>query len=87
MEKAQLEDKTAVFNKHRRTILTVLGTGVIAFILGKVFGPSFNLFSKDYTISDKEFKNFRIVETKKEMKFYDPTGNEIFIIDKESFTE
>ncbi len=79
--------KEEIFNKHRRMFLTVAGTGVIAFILGKVFGPSINLFSGDTVINEKSFKNFRIVETKKEMKFYDRGGNEIFIVDKESFTK
>lgn len=81
------EKKKEIFNKHRRTFLTVAGTGVVAFILGKIFGPSINLFSEDYVISEKEFKNFRIVETKKEMKFYDRGGNEVFIVDKESFAK
>ncbi len=87
MKETQTKNKEVVFNRHRRTFLTVAGTGVIAFILGKIFGPSINLFSKDHAISEKEFRNFRIVETNKEMKFYDRGGNEIFIVDKESFAQ
>ncbi len=75
------------FNKHRRMFLTVAGTGAVAFILGKIFGPSINFFSEDTVISEKSLRNFRIVETKKEMRFYDRGGNEIFIVDKESFAK
>ena len=87
MRKIPLEETKDIFNKHRRTFLTVAGTGVVAFILGKIFGPSVNLFTRDTVINDKEFKNFRVVETRKEMKLFDRGGNEIFIIDKESFQE
>lgn len=81
------QKKETVFNKHRRTALTIAGTGAVAFVLGKIFGPSINLFSKDSVISSQDFKNFRITETDTEMTFFDRGGNEIFIIDKESFTQ
>jgi len=81
------EKKEEIFDKYRRTFLTVAGTGVIAFILGKIFGPSVNLFSKDHVISEKEFQNFRVVNTKEEMRLYDKQGDEIIIIEKEGLTE
>lgn len=84
---ALTSEKIKAFNKHRRNLLIAGGTGVIAFILGKIFGPSINLFSEDYPLSEKSFENFRIVDTKKELKLYDRGGNEIIIIEKEGFTQ
>ncbi|MCW9054566.1 MAG: hypothetical protein OQJ98_01120 [Candidatus Pacebacteria bacterium] len=75
------------FNKNRRQFLVVGGASVASFFLGKIFGPSINLFSQDIPISERDFKDFRIVETNKEMKLYDRKGNELFIVDKESFRE
>ena len=87
MQMPVFKKKIETLNKNRRTVLMVAGTGIISFILGKIFGPSINIFSKEIILSEKEFKNFRIIETNKEMKLYDKNGNEIFIIDKESFKE
>lgn len=84
MEKNKLE---TVFNKRRRTLLAVLGTGAVSFVLGKIFGPSINFFSKDYEISEEGFKNFRVVNTKEEMRLYDRQGNEIIIFEKEDPTQ
>ncbi|MFC1734072.1 hypothetical protein ACFL6I_27525 [candidate division KSB1 bacterium] len=87
MSEAIQKNKEATFNKHRRTFLTVAGTGVVAFFLGKIFGPSISLFPKDHVISEKEFQNFRVVNTKEEMRLYDRHGDEIIVIDKEGLVE
>lgn len=79
--------KEIISNKNRRVLLTIAGTGVVAFIAGKIFGPSVTLFSKDKVISNKEFKNFSLVETNKEMKLYDRKGDEIIIFEKEGLTQ
>ncbi len=82
-----MEKKKVISNTHRRTSLTILSTSVITFILGKVFSPSINLFSKDYNISEEGFKNFRVFNTKDEMKLYDLFGNEVLIFEKEDATQ
>lgn len=81
------KDKEEIFNRNRRLFLTVAGTGVVAFILGKIFGPSINLFSRDHVLSEEEFKNFRVVNTEKEMRLYDRSGDEIIIIEKEGLVD
>lgn len=57
-------------------------------MLGKVLGPSLNLFPKDTTIAqngEKEtlFDNFRVHENGEELGIYDKMGNEILVIEKE----
>lgn len=74
-------------NVQRRNFLKWLGFGVgafIAFVLGKIFGPSINLSPRPLKIGNETlFKNFRLVETDEEIKMYNRTGDEIFIIEKE----
>lgn len=86
-----VEKKPQLENSQRRTVLALGLTGVVAFVLGKLFGNSVtNLFSEDggdFVIGNKDFKNFRIREDGEEMVFSDKTGDPIFIVDKESFKE
>ena len=77
--------KESIFNERRRTLLLTGAAGVGAFILGKILGPSLNVFAPDQSV--KEFDNFRIVDTKDEMRFFDKLGNEIVIIEKDGFTQ
>lgn len=78
------EKDELVANGRRRTFLIAGATGVGAFVLGKIFGPSINFFSPMQSVAD--FKNFRIVDSDEEMRLYDKLGNEIVIIEKEGFT-
>ncbi len=69
----------------RRRLLLKLGFfGAAAFALGKIFGPSVPFLS-ERAVSSKDFKNFRIVETSKELRLFNKTGDEIVIVDKEGF--
>ena len=71
-------------NERRRTLLKLAAFGGATFVLGKVLGPSLNLFGNgiaDGEITD--FKNFRVVDNDEELGFYDKLGNEILIIEKE----
>ena len=53
--------------------------------MGKVLGPSLNLFGGNIAEGEiTEFKNFRVVDNDEELGFYDKVGNEILIIEKES---
>jgi len=79
------EHRETVANERRRMFLVAGAAGVGAFVLGKILGPSINLFSKDHTVA--EFENFRIVDGEDEMRLFDKLGNEIVIIEKEGFTE
>ncbi len=72
----EVSDKRRSFLKY-----LVLGSGV--FLAGKVLGPSLDLFSFSGDLSKiTDFKNFRVVETAKELTFYDRFGNEILALDK-----
>ncbi len=67
----------------RRTLLKYIFFGGGVFLAGKVLGPSINLFSGDNEIGKiTDFKNFRVVETGKELTFFDRMGNEILSLDK-----
>jgi len=81
------KEKEEIFNMYRRNFLIVAGTGIVGFILGKIFGPSISLFSKDHVVSEEEFQNFRVVNTKEEMRLYDKQGDEIIVIEKEGLTQ
>jgi len=79
-----LNNKIAPVNSRRRTLIKFGLIGGTAFVLGKVFGPSLNLFGGRFAGGDvTEFKNFRVVDNDSELGFYDKLGNEILIIEKE----
>jgi len=72
-------------NERRRKILKLGLLGSATFVLGKILGPSLNLFGGNVAEGEvTDFKNFRIVDNDKELGFYDKLGNEILIIEKES---
>jgi hypothetical protein len=67
----------------RRSFLKYMLVGGGAFVAGKVLGPSLDFFSFSGDFSKvTDFKNFRVVETAKELTFYDRFGNEILALDK-----
>jgi hypothetical protein len=86
-EGVRKKDTENEINKNRRTFLTIGITGAAAFVIGKVFGPYLDAFVKpgDKVIDRKDFQNFSLIETNDEMLLTDKEGNDIFIIDKESF--
>jgi hypothetical protein len=77
-------------NKNRRNFLKYLLFTAIGFIFDKVLDSIQNLISskKGFELvgpkegKTKIFENFRVEETKKELKFYDKEGNEILTIEK-----
>jgi hypothetical protein len=80
------ESLNKVDTKRRNLIkLAVIGSG--AFVLGKILGPSINLFSQEMVLDDgsKEtmFNNFRVQENGEELGIYDRLGNEILVIEKD----
>ena len=69
----------------RRTLLKYVLFGSGSFMLGKIFGPSISLFSSSGEFSSTtDFQNFRVVESGKELQFFDKMGNEILTLDKEA---
>ncbi len=71
-------------NERRRTLLKygLFGTG--AFMLGKIFGPSINVFGGGSFDGDvHDFKNFRVVESGKGLAFFDKWGNEILVLEND----
>lgn len=77
-----------VQNQKRRTVLALGFTGVVTFVLGKLFGSDImSLFGVEEVVSKREFSNFELKETKDEMILSDKRGDPIFIIDKTSFKE
>lgn len=80
------ETHTGIENKNRRTFLLMSVTGVLAFFAGKIFDAG-SLFTepKKQVTAEKDFKNFSLTETGAELSLKDKEGNDIFIIDKDSF--
>lgn len=83
MSESSLEKKAQPVNKNRRIFLALGATGLVTFIFGKLFGD----FLERDIVSKAQFKNFTLTETGSEIKLTDNKGDEIFIIDKESFKE
>ncbi len=72
-------------NQYRRNFLKFLLIGGGAFLVGKFTSPFINFLNGDKVLSERTFENFKMVETGREMKFFDKDGAEILIIDKDSF--
>jgi hypothetical protein len=71
-------------NTTRRSFLKSMLFGGGFFMIGKIFGPSISLFSPSSDLGDiTDFENFRVVENKKGLHFFDKVGNEILSLDKE----
>jgi len=68
---------------ERRNLLKLGLVGGGAFVLGKFVGPLLPFFSADRIIAEKELQDFKLIETQKEMRVYNPKGEEIVIFEKE----
>ena len=80
-----LEQEPMPIESKRRTLLKYVLFGSGSFMLGKIFGPSISLFSSSGDFSSTtDFQNFRVVESGKELQFFDKMGNEILTLDKEA---
>lgn len=71
-------------NERRRALLKYGLFGAGAFMLGKIFGPSINIFGGGSFDGDvHDFKNFRVVESRKGLAFFDKWGNEILVLEND----
>ncbi|MFZ3043827.1 MAG: hypothetical protein WA058_01830 [Minisyncoccia bacterium] len=71
-------------NLYRRNLLKLFAVGGGAFLVGKFMDPVINLISGDRVISMRDFQNFRLVESGREIKVLDKDGGEILIVDKDA---
>ena len=76
---------TALFDGRRRTFVRYALFGGAVFLVGKYLAPAINMLRGDTILNEKSFDNFRLTETGKQLRVTDDSGNEILIIDKESF--
>lgn len=77
-----------VKNPKRRLMLTMGVTGVVAFILGKIFGDRDNYLLPDSLqgpVKETRFSHFTLTEKEDEIILTEKDGEPIFVIDKESF--
>lgn len=78
--------RAPLINARRRNALKLFAFGGGAFLLGKILGPSINLFGgwggKEY-----DFDNFRVVESGRGLGFYDKLGNEILLMEKDAHAD
>lgn len=76
-----------VKNPKRRMLIAMGVTGLVAFVLGKIFGDhdSYLLPGLQGPVKETQFSNFKITESEDEMTLSDTGGEPIFIVDKASF--
>jgi|OM-RGC.v1.031707893 hypothetical protein len=81
-----IEDHTTVRNPRRRSFLLFGATGLGAFVLGRLIGDDLaRLFSFDGAEHHKKIGGFSVIEKRSEMIIKDQSGEEVFVIDTESF--
>jgi len=68
---------------NRRNFLKFLLVGIGTFLIGRFLGP--NLFKKTPTKTETKVGNFKVAEDDNEIIFSDSGGEEILIIDKDTF--
>ncbi|MBI2108906.1 MAG: hypothetical protein HYT93_01840 [Parcubacteria group bacterium] len=70
-------------DEKRRNFLkwSLIGGG--GFLLGKIFGP-YLTFSRSEPFNEAFLKDFRVVETGRELKLFNKKGEEVLVIDKET---
>lgn len=72
-------------NERRRNLIKFAAFGAAAFVLGRVLGPSLSLFGDSSAAgTSKKYKNYRVVDSDKELRIYDPQGNELVMIEKDA---
>lgn len=76
-------------DKNRRKFLKIIFIGSGALLMEKVLGPLFstflgNSFAKTDSLNKTKtsFKDFQVVENKKNLSVYDSSGEEVLQIDK-----
>ncbi len=74
-------------DKNRRKFLKIIFIGSGAILMEKVLGPLFSRFLDDSSAktdsSNKtSFRDFQVVENKKNLSIYDSSGKEVLQIDK-----
>ena len=72
-------------NLYRRNLLKLLVVGGGAFIVGRFANPFINFWNGDRVLSERNFQNFKFVETGKELKIFEKDGTEVLILEKDSF--
>ena len=89
MSKISVGKKTKIVElarPERRSFLKLLALGGGVFVMGSILS-SFGKIKSSNTVSDKKSafsENFRVVESKKELAFYNKKGDELLIIEKDS---
>ncbi len=78
------DSNDGVLDEKRRSMIKWIAVGGGTFLLGKILGPSINLFGESSLLGKTHlFKNFRVTENSKELGFYDSFGNEILVLEKD----
>ena len=80
-----MEQKSEDINLRRRNFVKFAAVGRVDFLAVNFFGRHLNVFKNDSVVDEKILGNFKIIETGKQLNVLDKKGNEIMIIDKDSF--
>lgn len=65
-------------DEERRKFLKLLAVGSAGLFLGSIFRDGFGGFAEE-----TQFKNFKLVETGKDLKLYTASGDEIVTFEKD----
>ncbi|MDP3955832.1 MAG: hypothetical protein Q8Q18_01130 [bacterium] len=71
-------------NETRRKMFKLIAFGGVTFFLGRFFGRALDHLGAP-TGKETYFKDFRIMESNKQLGIYGSDGDKILVIDKESF--
>ena len=74
-------------NERRRNIIKLGIFGIGAFVLGKMVAPSLPFLGGGMGNKTYAFDNFTVVENGKGLGFYDKSGKEILMLEKDSGIE
>ncbi len=80
-----IDTKPEVKNPKRRLMLAFGATGLVAFVLGKVFGDNDNYFLPKEVqgpVKVANFANFTLTESEEEIVLTERDGETIVVIDK-----
>lgn len=82
-----MQMRDGVINENRRNFLKLLGVGTAALVVGKISQSMSAILSGAHDITSESMNGAKIADNGKEIKVFSNSGDEILVIDKESFQE
>lgn len=84
-ERKKSEVDFGIINQRRRNLIKYTLFGGIGFLAGRYLDPLVNTLRGDAVINAKNFENFKLTETGKQLRITDDENNDLLLIDKDAF--